>query len=185
MTGQGHGVPHPDGLTAECELLVAADAATVWELVTDIHLPARFSPELRHVRWLDDAAGPRLGATFEGHNENGLLGAWRTVSVVTELDAPRAFEWAVCDADGRFGPPVVDPASPMARWRFDLTPADGGTSLRHWVRLGPARSGISLAVDRAPDRAGEIVQQRLGMLRNGMASTLRGVRDLAQDADRP
>ncbi|GIH73903.1 SRPBCC family protein [Planobispora longispora] len=171
---------YPDGPATEHEVHIQAEPARVWELVTDIELPARFSPELRRVRWLDAADRPAVGARFEGRNHNSIMGEWRTVSYVTELDAPRAFAWAVVDPDGRFGGGAADPRAPMATWRFDLRPGSGGTLLRQSVRLGPARSGVSLAIDRMPEKEEAIVRHRLTDLLAGIQATLQGVKTLAE-----
>ncbi|RCW45853.1 polyketide cyclase/dehydrase/lipid transport protein [Halopolyspora algeriensis] len=166
----------------ECEVHVEADPDRVWELVTDIELPARFSPELQRVRWLDGADRLGLGARFEGHNCNQALGQWRTVSQVVELEAPRAFAWAVLDPDGRYGNGATDPQAPMATWRFDLTPAAGGTRLRHAARLGPARSGLDLAIEDIPDKEDAIIEHRLADLRAAMQETLHGIKALAEQS---
>ncbi|MGK5630539.1 SRPBCC family protein [Streptomyces sp. URMC 123] len=169
-----------EGRTVECEVLVAADPETVWGLVTDIGLPARLSPELNTVEWLDGATAPALGARFAGFNRHSAVGDWRTVSQIVELTAPNAFAWAVMDADGRFGAPSEDPEKPLATWRFTLTPAEGGTLLRHSVRIGPGNSGLSVTVDRLPDKAERVVEIRLGELRTGMEATLTGIKALAE-----
>ncbi|GIH69956.1 hypothetical protein Mth01_22090 [Sphaerimonospora thailandensis] len=164
----------------ECEVHIEADPARVWELVTDIELPARFSPELQRVRWLDGADRPAVNARFEGHNRNDMLGEWRTVSHVVELDAPRVFAWAVVDPDGRFGAAAPDPRTPVATWRFVLEPEAGGTRLVHGARIGPAPSGLTLAISRSPERVEAIVRWRLTDLRAGMEHTLHGIRSLAE-----
>lgn len=169
-----------DGLSVQCDVQVAADTARVWELVTDIELPARFSPELQRVRWLDGVDQPAVNARFEGFNHNELLGEWRTVSYVIELDAPRVFAWAVVDADNRFGGGTADPRTPAATWRFVLDPLADGTRLRHEVRLGPARSGLNSVIEQMPEQEQEIIQFRLDYLRNGMKSTLDGIKALAE-----
>ncbi|MFF6867912.1 SRPBCC family protein [Streptomyces sp. NPDC007910] len=174
---------YAEGPGTHCDIHVGAAVPLVWELVTDILLPTRFSPELRRAAWLDGAGGPRVGARFEGHNHHRLLGEWRTVSYVTELEDAgerRVFAWTVTDADGRFGGPAPDPARPMAAWRYELAPEDGGTRLRQSARLGPARSGVSLTLDRWPDREEEIVATRLEELRTGMGTTLAGIKSLAE-----
>lgn len=173
---------YADRPAVECDVYIEADPARVWELVTDIELPARFSPELRRVRWLDGASRLVVGARFEGHNQNPVLGEWRTVSYVVELDAPRAFAWAVVDPDGRFGSTTADPGNPLATWRFDLAPHAGGLRLRHGARIGPARSGLSLAIDRMPQHEEALVQRRLADLRTGIQDTLRGIKILAEQA---
>ncbi|MFI6025583.1 SRPBCC family protein [Amycolatopsis magusensis] len=169
---------YADGPSVACELDVAAEAGRVWRLVTDIGVPARFSPELRRVRWLGEATGPAIGAEFEGHNENPVMGAWRTIATVVEFDEPRAFAWAVADPDGRFGEVT---GRPMATWRFGIEPGPGGVRVHLSVRVGPARSGLSLAIDRWPDKEEALLRHRLADLRAGMEQTLRGIRSLAGD----
>ncbi|MCX3063618.1 SRPBCC family protein [Streptomyces beihaiensis] len=177
---------YADGPRVECEVRVAAPAKTVWELVTDIRLPARFGPELQRVAWLDGAQGPCSGARFEGFNQHPLIGEWRTVSHVVELAEPEVFAWAVTDADGRYGAPSADPAERLATWRYELNSRDGGreTLLRQSAVLGPGRSGVTLAVERRPDREEEIIAARLKELRAGMEATLDGIRQLAERAER-
>ncbi|MFJ8624812.1 SRPBCC family protein [Kitasatospora sp. NPDC093550] len=186
---------YADGPGTVCEVFVQAPVDRVWELVTDIELPTRLSPELQRVAWLDGADGPAVGARFEGHNHRADMPDWRTVSEVTELTgstAPtgptgpagvRVFAWAVMDADGRYGEPVSDPAGSLARWRFDLTPEDGGTRLRQSVEIGPGRSGVSAYIDAKPEFEEKIVDFRLGELRKGMTATLEGVKSLAEQAE--
>ncbi|HEY8373538.1 MAG TPA: SRPBCC family protein [Pseudonocardiaceae bacterium] len=122
------------------------------------------------------------GCTFEGRNRNALLGEWRTVSHVVELDAPRVFRWAVVDPDNRFGEAPPDPRHPLATWWFVVEAEDGGTRLRHGARIGPARSGLSLAIDRAPEKEEVLVRSRLDDLRTGIERTLAGIRALAEGA---
>ncbi|MDT0301966.1 SRPBCC family protein [Streptomonospora wellingtoniae] len=170
-----------DGPRTECERLVAAPSARVWELVADIGLPAEYSPELMRAEWLG-AGVPAVGARFAGYNRNRRLGAWRTVSEVVELVPEQVFAWAVLDADGRFGPPAEDPERALAVWRYTLEPREGGgTLLRQEVRLGPGRSGLTAAVDRMPDLEEQLVAGRLDELRAGMETTLRGLASRAEN----
>ncbi|MBN6041923.1 SRPBCC family protein [Amycolatopsis sp. 195334CR] len=159
-----------------CDLVIDAEPHRVWRQVADITAPARFSPELQRVRWLD-ATTPAPGARFEGYNENKVLGTWRTIATIVECDEPRAFAWTVADPDGRFGEVTGDP---MATWRFDLEDTGNGVRLIHSVRIGPARSGLSLAIDRFPDQADAFLRHRLADLRTGMLETLRGIKTLAE-----
>jgi len=174
---------YEDGPFLERGTRIGAPPQHVWELVTDIGLPARLSPELLAATWLDGATGPVLGARFEGRNSNRFMGEWRTVCHVVALDAPHVFSWAVTDPDGRFGGPAPDPAAPMALWSFTLDAAPGGgTALRHSARLGPARSGLSTAIDRDPSREEEFVAYRLHELGDAVEATLRGVKERAEAA---
>ena len=52
----------------------------VWELVSDISIPAQCNTEFVGAEWVD-ADGPRLGASFIGRNR-GEDRAWQTTSLV-------------------------------------------------------------------------------------------------------
>ncbi|MEV7596981.1 SRPBCC family protein [Kitasatospora sp. NPDC089797] len=171
---------YADGPGTHCEVVVRAPVERVWALVTDIEVPARFSPELQRVAWLDGADGPASGARFEGHNSRASIPHWRTVSEVVELAEHRTFGWAVMDADGRFGTPVTDLAGAAARWRFDLTPEDGGTRVRLSAVIGPGPSGVLQAIEARPEAEEKIVAHRLGELRTGMTVTLDGIKSTAE-----
>lgn len=164
----------------QCEIFVAATTPLVWEIATDIEAPARWSRELRRTQWLDGAAAPALGARFAGYNQHPVIGNWRTVSEIIELEPERAFAWCVLDADGHFGKATQNPAEPMATWRFTLTPEAGGTLLRQTVRIGPGRSGLSAAIDRMRDKEDHLVAHRLGELREGMRAALNGIKAVAE-----
>src|SRR5437899_2844927 len=45
---------YQEGPTAQAEVVIEAPAARVWELVTDINLPAQFSSEFRGATWVDE-----------------------------------------------------------------------------------------------------------------------------------
>ncbi|MEU1286397.1 SRPBCC family protein [Kitasatospora sp. NPDC005856] len=187
---------YSDGPGTQCEVFVGAPVERVWELVTDIGLPARLSPELRRVAWLGGADAPAVGARFEGHNSRADMPDWRTVSEVTELtgsddgtadgpgpdgpDGRCVFAWGVMDVDGRYGEPVSDLGGALARWRFELTPENGGTRLLQSVVIGPGRSGASLVIDAKPELEERIVDFRLNELRTGMTTTLEGIKSLAE-----
>jgi hypothetical protein len=69
----------------------------------------------------------------------------------------------------------------MATWSFALTPTPGGgTALRQSVTLGPAPSGLSVFIDRAPDQEEAIIAHRLGELAKGMEATLEGIKGAAE-----
>ncbi|MFI9202445.1 SRPBCC family protein [Streptomyces sp. NPDC053048] len=171
---------YADGPGTQDEIHIGAAPAEVWRLVADIALPTRFSPELQRVEWLDGATGPALGAAFAGHNHSQFMGDWRTVSYVVDLEPERVFGWAVTDSEGLFGGGPADPAHPMATWRFELQPEGDGTLLRQSVRLGPGRSGVSVAIERAPEKEEQIVERRLGAFLAGIRANLQGVKELAE-----
>ena len=158
-----------DGPTVEVSVHVDASAERVWELVTDIDLPARFSSEFQGATWIDEG-GLAVGARFVGRNHHEALGAWETTSHVVRLEPLRRFEWA-----------VTDPDSPSASWWFALEPAGpGALVLRQGTRLGPGRSGLNIAIDAMPDKEERIVARRLQEHERNMQATVDGVKRLAE-----
>jgi hypothetical protein len=87
-----------------------------------------------------------------------------------------------CESERCFGWVVGDPEHPSAHWRFDLEPDGGGTRLRQWMRLGPGRSGLNVAIDRMPDKEERIIERRLAEHSANMEATLRGIKALAEHA---
>ena len=160
-------VKYADGPQASVQVAIAAAPQTVWPLLTDIGLPARFSPEFQGADWIDD--GPALGATFHGHNRHQRVGEWTTTSTVTAYEEGRVFEWT-----------VGDPADKTARWRFDLTADGEGSSLRFSAEMGPGPSGLSMAIQAMPDREEEIVANRVAEWTANMTATVEGIRSLAE-----
>lgn len=160
---------YADGPSTTAEVLVDADVTTVWPLVCDIVVPTRFSSELREVRWLDGATEPRVGARFQGTNENPVVGRWQTTCTITEFVPHRRLAFAVQNVD-----------NPAASWRFELEPAGTGTRLRQWVRIGPGPSLLNRVIDANPDDEREIVATRMANLRGNMIATITGIKDLAE-----
>ncbi|MFJ9561376.1 SRPBCC family protein [Streptomyces fuscichromogenes] len=163
------GARYADRPTIEVRTWIDASPATVWALVSDITLMPDMSEELRSVSWLDGTAGPAVGARFVGRSEHEALGKWETTSHVIECEPESVFAWA-----------VQDPAAPSAVWRFRLSPRDGGTELSEWMQLGPGRSGLSLAIDRMPDKEQKIVFVRLREFERGITATLAQIKKRAE-----
>jgi len=149
------------------EVDVAAPPERVWELVTDLDLPSRFSEEFLGADWVDD--GPEVGASFVGRNRHPAIGEWEVTSFVDVCDPPRRFGWATIDA-----------SNPGSRWRFDLTPVDGGTRLRYSLSIGPGPSGISIAIRSMPDKEPRILRRRLAEHHANMRRTVDGIAALAE-----
>lgn len=153
---------YTDGPTVEVEAVVDAPPSVVWELVSDITTPTRFSGELQEARWLDDAR-------FAGRNRHPAIGEWETTCTVVARDPEREFGWV-----------VGDPAHPSAAWRFTLEPTGAGTVLRQWMRIGPAPSGLTPAIRAHPDKEERIVARRLDEHRANMQTTVDGIKHLAE-----
>ena len=142
------GQVYADQPTVAVEVFIEAPAERVWPLVSDIFLMPELSAELQEVSWLDGVTGPGVGHRFRGRSAHQALGKWETVSTITECEALRRFAWAVGDP-------------PAATWRFTLRAEGAGTVLEQWAQLGPARSGLSRAIDAMPDKEQKIVFVRL------------------------
>ena len=168
-------VRYADGPTVEVLARIEASAERVWDLVTDIELPARFSSEFRGAAWVSGDAGgegPAEGARFVGRNHHDALGEWVTTSYVTRCEPGRVFEWS-----------VTDPHSPSATWWFTIEAAgDGAVVLRQGTRLGPGRSGLNIAIDAMPEKEERIIARRLQEHERNMQATVDGVKRLAESA---
>ena len=155
--------------TTQADLLIAAPAPVVWALVCDIQLPARFSSEFDGAEWLDGASAPAPGARFTGRNQHPAIGSWETTSTICEYRPGQVLGWA-----------VGDPERPSARWRFTLEADADGTRLTQWMQMGPAPSGINMAIEAMPDKESRILRRRLAEHTANMTATLAGIKDLAE-----
>ena len=160
-------VKYADAPNAAVEVEIAAPPEVVWRLVSDINTPAEFSPELQGAEWVDDEPG--LGAMFHGHNKHDAVGEWTTTSTITAYEEGSTFEWTVGDLENK-----------TARWRFDLVPSPAGSSLRFSAEMGPGPSGLSIAIERMPDREEDIVAGRLREWTANMQRTVDGVKAIAE-----
>ena len=153
---------YADGPTVEVETHVPAPPAAVWALVSDITTPVRFSTELQAAYWIDDRR-------FVGRSAHPATGEWETTCTVVSREPEREFGWV-----------VGEPDHPSASWRFTLEPAHDGTLLRQWMRMGPAPSGLTPAIEARPDKEERIVERRLEEHRRNMQVTVDGIRRLAE-----
>jgi nitroreductase/uncharacterized protein YndB with AHSA1/START domain len=156
-----------DGPGATAEVDIAAPRRVVWELVTDLNLPARFSDEFLGAEWESDDRG--VGAVFNGRNHHPALGEWTVPCFVDELEQPSAFGWRTSDRD-----------EPGARWRFDLEARDGGTRLRFSYRIGPGPSGTTLAIRNNPGKEDRVLRRRIRDVHANMQRTVEGIKQLAE-----
>jgi nitroreductase/uncharacterized protein YndB with AHSA1/START domain len=154
------------GVTVEVD--IAATPTRVWELVSDINLPARFSTEFRGATWIDTES-PRVGAAFVGRNRQEGGREWETTSYIVAWEPPRVLAWN-----------VSDPAQPSAQWRFELEPLGSGTRLRQQVTMGPGMSGTARAMAQQPEQAQQILTRRRDQLRRNMERTTQGIKQLAE-----
>ena len=153
------------GVTVEVDISTSPER--VWELISDINIPSRFSNEFLGAEWVD-ADGPCVGASFIGRNQREDR-TWETTSFIVECDAPTTFAWN-----------VSDPERPSAQWRFELESIGEGARLRQHVTIGPRVSGTSRAMEEHPDQAQQILARRREQLRLNMELTVQGIKDLAE-----
>jgi uncharacterized protein YndB with AHSA1/START domain len=163
------GARYADTPTVDVRTWIDAPPQRVWQVVSNVELMPTMSTELQSVEWLDGSTEPAVGARFVGHNKHDALGEWSTTSHVIECEPERVFAWA-----------VDDPTNPTAIWRFRLEPKDGGTELSQWMQMGPGRSGLSLAIDRMPEKEQKIVFVRMREFEKNMQFTLEQIKRLAQ-----
>jgi uncharacterized protein YndB with AHSA1/START domain len=159
-----------DTPSTEVSIDIAAPPERVWEFVTDVQLPARFSDEFRGAALLDGATTLAVGTRFVGRNYHPVVGTWETTSTITACEPPKLLAYDVGGVDG----------PPSASWRFSLEPTATGTHLTQWMRIGPGRSGVSRAIDAMPDKESKILDRRLGEHRANMQATLAGIKALAE-----
>lgn len=96
---------------------VAAPAATVWALVSDLPGMGRFSPENAGGRWTGGADGPAVGARFTGSNRRGAR-RWSTQVRVVECEPGSAFAFDVSSL-----------GLAVSRWRYEVAPTPTGCRL--------------------------------------------------------
>lgn len=149
-------------------MYIAAPAARVWDLVTNLERMGQWSPEYQGGEWLDGATGPMVGARFKGRNKRQGR-EWESVSTVIAAEAGRAVAWA-----------VGNPVHPAATWRFDLTPEGAGTRVRQHVQLGPGPSGLTARIAELPEREEDIIAARTAEHRRNMQITLAGLKAAAE-----
>jgi len=160
---------YEDCPSVDAEILIEAPPAVAWRFVSDIDLPARFSSEFLGATWLEGATVPAIGARFVGRNRHPAIGNWETTCTIVDCIPGEVFGWV-----------VGEPERPAARWRFTLQPEPTGTRLRMRMQMGPARSGINLAIDAMPEKESRILHRRLAEHRANMEATLAGIKQFAE-----
>ena len=158
-----------DQPSVDVETRVEAAPDTVWQLVCDLPRMGEWSPENQGGEWLDGARGPALGARFRGCNRHPAIGEWESVAVVDQLEPGRVLGWV-----------VGDPATPAARWRFEVVPDGDGCVLRQHFQFGLGPSGLTAAIERMPDKEERIVARRLEEHTANMEMTIAGIKRAAE-----
>lgn len=177
---------HGRGVTVELD--IKASPERVWELITDIGVPGRHSPEGVGARWTSEG-GVRLGATFLGANATDDAGhpaindvllrlvgkmEWETPCTVVTCEPGQEFAYVVGDMTG-------DPAGAWAKWGFTIQPLlDGRSRVGHYLQMLAGTSGTSFAATENPDQAEAILDGRFRKVRDNILATLRGIQAEAE-----
>ncbi|HYL53641.1 MAG TPA: hypothetical protein VEZ15_16830 [Acidimicrobiia bacterium] len=88
---------------------------------------------------------------------------------MNRFEPMREFGWCVTDID-----------EPSSTWSFELEQQSDGVHLRQRARMGPAPSGLSIAITAMPDKEERIVARRLEEFEANMRATLQGIKHLAE-----
>lgn len=94
---------------------IAAPAARVWSMVSNVERMGEWSPEATGARWQGGATEPAVGARFTGTNRRGVM-RWQTTCTVTRSEPGRAFAFDVSFL-----------RLPIAGWAYDLVDEGDGT----------------------------------------------------------
>ena len=143
-------------------------------MVSDIFLMPELSSELQAVAWLDGArnsGGPGLPSAA-GSPAAAPTRPWG--SGTRSAPSPSATRPAASPG------PSATPLIPAATWRFTLKPDGEGTLLEQWYQMGPARSGLNVAIDAMPDKEAKIVFVRLREHETAMRHNLEEIKSRAE-----
>lgn len=95
---------------------IAATPEAVYALITDLPTLASLAEEAHAMDWHSGhSAAP--GAVFKGRNRNGGR-TWTTTCTVTDAEPGKTFAFDVKSL-------VI----PVAHWRYDIEPTDGGCTV--------------------------------------------------------
>ncbi|MCP3988880.1 MAG: hypothetical protein GY724_07390 [Actinomycetia bacterium] len=153
-----------DGQGVVVEIDTDARPAQVWDLITDINMPALYSDEFLGAEWISSGE-PRVGSTFKGRNSIPDVFDWEVDCIVTEWVEGEAFEWR-----------VTDPDNPGAVWRFDLAEQGSGSRLRFSMVIGQENNGtVPMALkDRSKEE--RVLNRRREVLKANMQRTVEGIK---------
>ena len=144
------------------ELVIDASPEKLYASLADVTSVSDRSDECRSASWLPGVRGPgQVGSRFRGHNRAGLL-RWS-----------RVCEILVADPDTQFAFRTVPERFDLSRadsttWRYELTPTEGGTLVRHSYEItrlprGPFKALYSVLLPHHRDMrpAMRVTLQRL------------------------
>ena len=153
-----------DGQGVVAEIDTDARPRAVWEVISDINMPAQFSEEFLGAEWTSDGP-PGVGSTFKGRNSIPDVFDWETDCIVTAWEERTTFEWRVTDTE-----------NPGAVWRFDLAEQGGGSRLRFSMLIGQENNGTVPMALRDPAKEQRVLNRRRETLRANMQRVVEGAK---------
>ena len=106
---------------------IAAPAASVWEMVSDLPRMGEWSNENVGGRWIGEPSAAVTGAVFKGENRNGIH-RWSTKVRVVEAVPGETFRFEVTAL-----------GLPVSMWSYDFEEtADGCRVTESWTDRRPA-----------------------------------------------
>ena len=155
-----------DGPGVVAEIDTDARPRQVWEVISDINMPAKFSDEFAGAEWLSDDE-IAAGAIFRGRSATSDGGEWETNCIVTEWVERETFEWR-----------TTDPENPGAIWRFDLAEQGTGSRLRFSMVIGKENNSTAPRAMADPSLENPNSFERRLIHKANMQRVLEGVKAL-------
>tara|TARA_Y100000746_G_scaffold42140_1_gene31575 strand:- start:2138 stop:3307 length:1170 start_codon:yes stop_codon:yes gene_type:complete len=155
-----------DGPGVVAEIDTDARPRQVWEVISDINMPAKFSDEFAGADWLSDDE-IAAGAIFCGRSATSDGREWETNCIVTEWVERETFEWR-----------TTDPENPGAIWRFDLAEQGAGSRLRFSMIIGKENNSTAPRAMADPSLENQILFERRLIHKANMQRVLEGVKAL-------
>ena len=155
-----------DGPGVVAEIDTDARPRQVWEVISDINMPAKFSDEFAGADWLSDDE-IAAGAIFCGRSATSDGREWETNCIVTEWVERETFEWR-----------TTDPENPGAIWRFDLAEQGAGSRLRFSMIIGKENNSTAPRAMADTSLENQILFERRLIHKANMQRVLEGVKAL-------
>lgn len=153
----------PKSLSYEQSIFIAAPAAMLYDMVTNITRTGEWSPVCTSCWWDDPAEAGIAGAWFTGHNEEAGR-TWETRSKVIVADPDREFAFVV---GGTF-----------VRWGYTFAPQTSGTEVTESWEFLPG--GITMFEEKYGENAPAQISARTDSAHNGIPETLDMIKRIAE-----
>jgi hypothetical protein len=154
--------PASSAAADQTSLRIEASPQRIYDLVTDVAGMGRLSPECTGGRWLDDATGPAVGARFKGSNKRGFV-RWSTTNTVVAAEPGAVFSFETKDSG--------------TRWTYRMEADGSGTIVTESREAFTERPALARFFSKL--LLGGVEEHDVEM-REGMAATLRRLKDLAE-----